>query len=40
MAIKRDKLDTMNFSDIPDGTRLAPVHPGEVLLHDFWSRLK
>lgn len=39
MAITRDKLDTMNFSDVSDGTRLAPVHPGEVLLHDFMEPL-
>jgi len=35
MAIKREELNKMDFSDVSDGTRLAPVHPGEVLLHDF-----
>ncbi len=35
MAIMREQLDTLDFSDISDGTRLAPVHPGEVLLKDF-----
>ena len=40
MAIKRNELDTMNFSDVSDGTRLAPVHPGEVLLHDFMEPLE
>ncbi len=31
----RDKIETMDFSDISDGSGLPPVHPGEVLLHDF-----
>lgn len=39
MAIKRNELDKMDFSDVSDGTRLAPVHPGEVLLHDFMEPL-
>ena len=39
MAIKRDELDKMDFSDVSDGTRLVPVHPGEVLLHDFMEPL-
>lgn len=30
----------MDFSDVSDGTRLAPIHPGEVLLHDFMEPLK
>ncbi len=40
MAILRDELETMDFSDISDGSRLAPVHPGEVLLHDFMEPLE
>ncbi|MDY0385250.1 MAG: HigA family addiction module antitoxin [Geobacter sp.] len=40
MTITRDKLDTMDFSDVSDGTRLAPVHPGEVLLYDFMEPLE
>lgn len=40
MAIKRNELETINFSDVSDGTRLAPVHPGEVLLHDFMEPLE
>jgi len=40
MAIKRGELDTMDFSDVSDGTRLTPVHPGEVLLHDFMEPLE
>ncbi len=39
MTIKRDELDKIDFSDVSDGTRLAPVHPGEVLLCDFMEPL-
>jgi addiction module HigA family antidote len=39
MAILRDELETIDFSDISDGTQLAPVHPGEVLLQDFMEPL-
>jgi antitoxin HigA-1 len=39
MRIKRDELEKMDFSDVSDGVRLAPVHPGEVLLHDFMEPL-
>ena len=35
MAIRRDDLRKMDFSDISSGGRLAPVHPGDVLLKDF-----
>ncbi len=35
MVIKREQLDKMDFSDVSDGTKLEPVHPGEVLLRDF-----
>lgn len=35
MTIRRDQLRTMNVSQITTGKRLAPVHPGDVLLHDF-----
>lgn len=35
MAIAREELKGMNFRDISSGRRLAPVHPGEVLLEDF-----
>ena len=35
MAILREELEKMDFSDVSDGALLAPVHPGEVLLHDF-----
>lgn len=35
MTITRDQLRTMNKSQVTTGKRLAPVHPGDVLLHDF-----
>ena len=35
MSIRRDELRKMDFSDVSSGRRLAPVHPGEVLLKDF-----
>ena len=35
MAIAREDLKGMDFRDVATGKRLAPVHPGEVLLHDF-----
>lgn len=35
MTIKREALNTTDFSDIAAGWRLAPVHPGEVLVKDF-----
>ncbi|MGD0585842.1 MAG: HigA family addiction module antitoxin [Oryzomonas sp.] len=39
MTIKRDELEKMDYSDVSDGTKLAPVHPGEVLQHDFMEPL-
>lgn len=35
MTISSTQLKTMDFSDVATGNRLAPVHPGEVLMHDF-----
>ena len=35
MAIRRNDLRTTDFSDVSSGKRLAPVHPGDVLLKDF-----
>jgi addiction module HigA family antidote len=35
MAIKREKLKDINFRNVSTGRRLAPVHPGEVLMKDF-----
>lgn len=39
MAISREKMETMDFSDVATGELLASVHPGEVLLHDFMEPL-
>ena len=35
MVIRRDELRKTDFSDVSSGRRLAPVHPGDVLLKDF-----
>ena len=35
MTIRRNNLRKTDFSDISTGRRLAPVHPGDVLLKDF-----
>jgi antitoxin HigA-1 len=35
VAIKREKLRIVDFSDIATGQRLRPVHPGEILTHEF-----
>lgn len=40
MAIKREDLATIDFSGVTTGRRLAPVHPGEVLLKEFIEPLK
>ena len=40
MAIKREELKGMNFGDVSTGRRLAPVHPGSVLLKDFIEPLE
>ena len=40
MAIRRDELGKIDFSDISGGKRLAPVHPGNVLLKDFIEPMK
>ena len=35
MRIQREELNTMKCGNIVTGERLAPIHPGEILLHDF-----
>jgi len=35
MAIRREDLKMTSFRDVATGRRLAPVHPGEVLMKDF-----
>ena len=39
-AIKRSELHTTDFSNAIARRRLPPVHPGEVLLHDFIEPLE
>lgn len=40
-SVSRDNLDAgrVDFSDIDSGDRLSPVHPGDVLRHDFLEPL-
>ena len=35
MTIDRASLKDTDFRDVSTGRRLAPVHPGKILLHDF-----
>jgi antitoxin HigA-1 len=35
MSIKREALKSTDFRDVATGRKLAPVHPGEILLRDF-----
>ncbi len=35
MTILRKDLDTLDLTDVVTGERLAPVSPGDVLLHEF-----
>lgn len=35
MSIQREELNNATWDDIVTGEKLAPVHPGEILLHDF-----
>jgi len=39
MVIKRSELDSIDFSDIDTGERVAPVHPGEILRSEFLDPL-
>jgi addiction module HigA family antidote len=40
MNIRREDLHHVNFSDVAEqGKFLQPVHPGEILLHDFMKPL-
>jgi addiction module HigA family antidote len=40
MAIKRDELRSVDLSSVTTGKRLAPVHPGEILLNEFIEPMK
>lgn len=35
MSIKLEELGGMDFSDVAEGDRLLPVHPGEMLREEF-----
>jgi len=35
MRIKREELSNTKWGNVVTGKRLAPVHPGAILLHDF-----
>ncbi len=35
MAIRRETITGTDFSDVSTGRRLAPVHPGDILLKEF-----
>lgn len=41
MTIRRESLETgqIDFSEMMEGTLLAPVHPGDVLKHDYLEPL-
>src|SRR5260370_30122890 len=41
MSIRRERLEAgqIDLSDVTDGARLAPVHPGDVLKHDYMGPL-
>ncbi len=40
MTIKREELRNADLSGVTTGRRLAPVHPGEVLLKEFIEPMK
>lgn len=40
MNIRREDIEREDFSDLVEpGDKLPPVHPGEILLHDFMKPL-
>lgn len=41
MTIRRESLEAgqIDFSEMTEGVRLAPVHPGDVLKHDYLEPL-
>ena len=42
MNVKRDDIDArkVDFSDIGSGRRLPPVHPGEILRHEYLTPMQ
>jgi addiction module HigA family antidote len=41
MTIRREDLNMLDFSDVADpaGKRIAPMHPGEILIEEFLKPL-
>ena len=35
MTIRIEELDNMDFSDVAEGEKLLPIHPGEILREEF-----
>jgi addiction module HigA family antidote len=35
MSVKREELSSTKWGNVVTGKKLEPVHPGEILLHDF-----
>ena len=35
MTIRIEELDNMDFSDVAEGKKLSPIHPGEILQEEF-----
>lgn len=40
MTIRIEELENMDFSDVAEGGKLRPVHPGEILREEFLVPLK
>lgn len=35
MTIQREQLNNIKWGNVVTGERLSPIHPGEILMHDF-----
>jgi addiction module HigA family antidote len=35
MSIQREELGNIRWGNVVTGEKLAPVHPGDILMHDF-----
>lgn len=40
MTIHIEELENMDFSDVAEGGKLHPIHPGEILREEFLMPLK
>jgi addiction module HigA family antidote len=40
MTIRTEELESMDFSDVAEGGKLPPIHPGEILREEFLVPLK